>query len=116
MFSWLKKKYTDRTTLILILVSAAGSILYGLIRQPFLRYFIDGITLTGAILLLAGGILYRSLGSGYSFMLARKQTGKKISELMKERYDAEAGKSNPPLYAGLFLMTVMILSLVIYYR
>ena len=115
MFSWLKNKYTEKMTVRLILAAAAGSMLYGLIRRPFLRYFIDGITLSSAVLILAGCIMNKSFGAGYSFMLARKQTGRKISELMKERYEREAEKNNPPLFAGLFLLVLTLVLLLIYY-
>ncbi|MDO4192085.1 MAG: hypothetical protein Q4D46_04000 [Erysipelotrichaceae bacterium] len=115
MFNWLKEKYSDRMIWNLTAGALVISVISGLINTSFLTGLIDGVTLCSALLLLAGGIVNKSFGAGYSFMLSKKKTGKKISELMEERYEAEKNKKNPALFAGLLLLGIMIILLVIYY-
>ncbi len=115
MFNWLKEKYSDRMIWYLTAGSLVISVISGLFNPTFLTGLIDGVTLCAALLLLAGGVVNKSFGAGYSFMLSKKKTGKKISELMEERYQAEKEKKNPALFAGLLLLVIMIILLVIYY-
>ena len=116
MFNWLKEKYSDRMIWYLTAGSLAVSVIAGLINTTsFLNGLIDGVTLCSALLLLAGGVVNKSFGAGYSFMLSKKKTGKKISELMEVRYQAEKNEKNPALFAGLVLLVIMIFLLVIYY-
>ncbi len=109
------QKFTDRKVVLMTSAAVFLSALYGLVRQPFLRHFTDGITLCAAVLLLAGGVINRSFGAGYSFMLARKQTGKKVSQLMEERFREEAERENPALFAGLILLVIMLVCLTPYF-
>lgn len=115
MFKWLKTKYSDRMIWYLTGGALVISCISGLINASFLNGFLDGVTICSALLLLAGGVVNNSFGAGYSFMLSKKKTGKRISELMEERYQAEKDKKNPALFAGLLMLVLMVLLLLIYY-
>ena len=114
MFQYIRQKYSDPVIWILNGISIAVSLFWGFFSDSFSVGFLDGLTLCCALCLLAGGVINHSFGSGYSFMCAQKKTGKKVSELMDERYREERNRKNPALFAGLFLLGLLTVSLLIY--
>ena len=89
------------------------SILYGIIRKPFLLHFVDGLSISGMFLIIGWLILY---WKGRASFLPKK--GQTLKQFAEEKIDKEFNQPTPStlLVSGISTILLSIILIVIFFR
>lgn len=110
----MKQRFLNRSVLIRCGIAIAASILYGMIRRPFLLHFIDGISIASVLYLFLGMLNYWWKEGFFAFFNWKQSEEASFLAYREKLREKRQHADNHSLYAGLWLLTLSLILTALY--
>lgn len=115
MIDKIKKQLSNKITWILFGIGIFIGILYGIFVSPFFLHFLDGITITGFLLLLFTVIHFWWADGTFAITSWKKETDGNLMDYRDQIRKERQKQGNPFLIPSFLLILFSIVLTVIYY-
>lgn len=115
MLDTLKASLKDRKTWTFIGLGIAIGIVYGILSKPFFLHLIDGVSMSGIVLLLVGSLRFWWSDGLFASAGYKKDRDGNWKEYRKKVIEERRKARNPYTIPGIILFLFGILLTIIYY-